>query len=234
KGILKLIEILLPNDRVSKFIFGKVAPLEIAATINKRAYFSHETALYLHGLCKKSQDIYTNIEQTPKLTGTSTLTQESIDQAFSRPMRKTNQIAQFKIKEKNYRVHMLNGKHNGNIGVVYGEIGFHLTNLERTFIDCVVRPQYAGGPYVILEAFKKAHNSLNISQLLETLKKMNFKYPYHQVIGFYLERAGYDDSILQLVRQFDQINYCLSLDYMLDLSYFSSSWNVYYPAGFDR
>ena len=39
-------------------------------------------------------------------------------------------------------------------------------------------------------------------------KKMNYIYPYHQAIGFYLSKAGYDKDQLELLKNF---NFCLVL-----------------------
>lgn len=59
---------------------------------------------------------------------------------------------------------------------------------------------------------------------------MNFKYPYHQVIGYYLEKAGYDknsyNKFLSLPMELDfYLTYnILNLDY-------SEKWNLFIPKG---
>ncbi|MBN1765422.1 MAG: hypothetical protein JW860_09220 [Sedimentisphaerales bacterium] len=101
---------------------------------------------------------------------------------------------------------MLNGMHIGNIGVVeadgYEGEKIQLTDIERTLIDIAVRPEYAGGPFEVLRAYKSAKNKVSINRLTALLKKINYVYPYHQVIGYYLDKAGvYQKS------QIDRIKY---------------------------
>jgi len=86
---------------------------------------------------------YVNREQSPKKT-TSRLGQGRIDMAFkNRPRR-----AAFEFTSGTFRVTFLNGKHTGNAGVIempgLSAEQLRVTSLERTLIDSVVRPQYAG------------------------------------------------------------------------------------------
>jgi len=64
------------------------------------------------------------------------------------------------------------------------------------------------------------------------LLKMNFAYPYHQAIGFYLDRVGgYKKSAVDLLRKFE-IKYDFYLAYqMKDMSY-SKEWRLFFPKGF--
>lgn len=61
-----------------------------------------------------------------------------------------------------------------------------MTKLERTLIDIAVRPNYAGGVHHVLEAYAAAKSRVSVNVLLATLQKMEYVYPYHQVIGFYI------------------------------------------------
>ena len=71
--------------------------------------------------------------------------------------------------------------------------------------------------------------SLNV--LVATLKKLAYVYPYHQVIGFYMQRAGYDtaqlDTLKRLGLQFD-----FYLTYGMRDKQLDPTWRLYLPKGF--
>jgi predicted transcriptional regulator of viral defense system len=106
-----------------------------------------------------------------------------------------------------------------------------ITSLERTLIDIAVRPDYSGGPGEVLKAFENAKEKVSINKLNAILKKINFIYPYHQVIGFYLERAGYRASQIDLLRK-KEIEYDFYLTYNMGETEYSPIWKLYYPKGF--
>ncbi|MDA2292095.1 hypothetical protein PDN46_27955 [Bacillus cereus group sp. Bc191] len=239
-NILQQIEIQTPQRKITKFKFDGASVYELAVSINKYSYLSHYTALFLHGLTNNiPKHVYTNTEQSPKYyfdKDDINLEQENIDWAFSRPMRTTKQIAKFEMDNKKYQVYLLNGKHQERLGVsfieVYG-IKMFMTNLERTLIDIVVRPNYSGGIEEVLHAYKVAKGTFSVNRLLATLNKMNYIYPYHQLIGFYLERAGYDDNVLKIV-ELSGIEHNLYLTYEIKDKSFSERWKVYYPSYLDH
>lgn len=201
----------------------------IALSIYPNSFLSHYSAMYFHELTDNvPKNIYVNKEQPVKPRGDSSLKQENIDRAFKNSMRRTNQIAEF----DNIKVYMLSGKNTGNFGVVTMEkMNLPITNLERTLIDIVTRPDYAGGIYEILEAYKKAKGRCSTNLLLSTLKKLDYIYPYHQIIGFYLEKAGYPEATL---KRFDKLekNYDFYLTYKIKEKDFSERWRLFYPKGF--
>jgi hypothetical protein len=57
---------------------------------------------------------------------------------------------------------------------------------------------------------------------------MDYIYPYHQVLGFYLEKAGYKESQLKILDNMD-IEYDFYLNYKMENPSFSERWKLYYP-----
>lgn len=227
-------KIQLPNRTMTKYIFGEVSKYELALSINPNSYLSHYTAMFLHGLTENiPKIIYTNMEQylKPSSNTSRDLPQDNIDRAFSRPMRTTNNIA---IAE-NFKVVLLNGKNTGNLEVIKKEINnknLPITSIERTLIDIVTRPKYSGGVLEILNAYEEAKDKFSTGRLLATLKKLDYAYPYHQAIGFYMEKAGYSDDILKRFDKLDKkVDFYLTYQ-MKDINY-SKRWRIHYPAYLD-
>jgi hypothetical protein len=242
EDILKEISIKLPRRTTVRYVWGSPSPYQLALSLNAHSYLTHYSALYLYGLTNNvTKTIYTNVEQAKKfyyedddVDEESKMKQKDIDLAFSRPMRHTNQIAHFELDGTKYQVYMLNGKYHNRLGVTknkFDNLELPITSVERTLIDIVVRPNYSGGVEEVLEAFIEAKGSFSVNKLVATLKKMKYKYPYHQLIGFYLEKAGYKPDLLNLVKQID-IKYDFYLTYQMKDKAYSDTWKVYYPKGF--
>jgi predicted transcriptional regulator of viral defense system len=240
--ILTYVEIKLPKRTTYRYVYGKPFSFEIALGLRKNSYLSHYSALFLHNLTNNvPKNIYTNVEQAPKHSyydefddEPDALQQKNIDLAFSRPMRVTNQIAHMELNNLKTDIYLLNGKGHERIGVIemdFEGISYPVTSIERTLIDIVVRPNYAGGIQEVLYAFSEAKNRVSINKLLATLKKMDFTYPYYQLVGFYLEKSGYSESVLKLFKQFE-IKYNLYLTYQMKDKELSERWRVFYPKGF--
>lgn len=216
---------------LKKYTLGDVSDFEIALSIRPTSFLSHYSAMFLHDLTDNIPNtIYTNMEQTPKPKNSGRLQQENIDKAFSRPMRKTNNIGKY----NNNKIFLLNGKNTGRAGVTKHELlefPVAITNTERTLIDAVVRPDYAGGVQEVLNAFIAAKERLSVNKMVATLKKMDYTYPYHQAIGFYLERAGYSDNVLNLLEELE-IKHNFYLTYGLKDKEFIDRWKLFVPKRF--
>ena len=134
-------------------------------------------------------------------------------------------------------VYLLEGMFTSNLGVTEMEgpdgENLRLTNLERTLIDITVRPEYSGGIHEVLKAYQSARDRVSINTLVATLRKIGYLYPYHQAIGFYLEKAGgYRDSQIGLLRNFE-FNYDFYLMHQIKESAYSKRWRLYYPKSLD-
>jgi predicted transcriptional regulator of viral defense system len=230
KGMLKEIEINLLNRTTKRYIFENASNYEIALSLRKDSYLSHYSAMFIHGLTDNVvKNIYTNLEQSKKPRKESSLAQERIDLAYSRPMRMTRNVA----KVSQIDIYLLNGKNLNRLEVIeysYNDIILPITSIERTLIDIAIRPNYSGGVNEVLNAYQMAKGKFSVNRLVATLKEMNYLYPYHQVIGFYLERAGYKKELIGLLEKIP-IKYKFYLTYQMKDKDYSKKWNLYFPKG---
>lgn len=218
-----------PHRSYTRYIWRKVSKYEFYLSLVQKSYFTHQTALFLHKLIdEEPKTIYLNFEQSKKPDHKGELSQEGIDMAFKNSQRMTKNIANF----KNNTIFLLNGKHTNKTGVIklrtiYGKLS--VTNLERTLIDIVVRPNYAETTQQILLAYTRAKNNISLDEMLKTLKKLNYIYPYHQAIGFLLEKSGINDPAL--LKPFKNLG--LDFDFYLTRQMknpeYSKEWKIYYP-----
>ena len=116
------------------------------------------------------------------------------------------------------------------MGVLQGPEGEQLpaTKLERTLIDLAVRPQYSGGVQRVLDAYKAARERASSRIIQATLKKLDYVYPYHQAIGFYMWKAGYPNAALAALRKIG-FQYDFYLAQGVKTLEYVSDWRLYVP-----
>ncbi|KVL51883.1 hypothetical protein WK39_22510 [Burkholderia cepacia] len=234
---LRKVEFPFPQRAEQCYVWGDVPLLTILLSLRKNLYLSHYTAMRLHGLTEQSPTtIYTTDERSNTYQDErATLGQPEIDQAFSRPPR----ISHNWVEHAGKKIYLLNGAHTGYLGVVTEpvtdeggqEVLARLTNLERTLIDITVRPVYAGGVFEVAKAFELAKDRVSINRLVAMLRKLNFAYPYHQAIGYYLERAGYKPNQIDLIRRLS-IERDFYLTHEMGDTRYVSNWRLSVPSGF--
>jgi len=222
-----------PSRSLYRFTWGDVSIFRLVLSLEKGAYLSHYTALYLHELTEQiPKKIYVTYEQPKKNIARAELLQRDIDNAFSKATRISGNIAKF----ADYSICLLNGQFTDKLGVVQimnpGNENNLITDIERTLIDITVRPAYSGGVHEVLKAFTKAAKKVSINKLAAMLKKLEYRYPYHQAIGFYLQKAGnYRQTQIQLLKNFD-FEYDFYIDHEMKEVEYSEEWKLYYPKGF--
>ena len=222
-----------------RYLWGEASVYEVALSLRGGSYLSHATAIYFHGLTTQiPRTVYSNKEQSTKPESKGRLTQEAIDRAFKNYPRVSNYVFNF----RGTNIVLLSGKNTDNLEVtdilgpetvsISNRQSFPTTKLERTLIDVTVRPTYGSGVFEVLSAYRGGYGRVSIPTLVATLRKLGYVYPYHQAVGFYLERAGYSPEQLQRLRN-------LGLDYdfylgnrLADLQY-DSSWRIHYPRGLE-
>ena len=71
---LKKVVFGFPNRKIIKYVWGEAPLYELLMTLQPACYFSHYTAMYLHGLTEQlPKTIYINKEQTAKSRGEGAL-----------------------------------------------------------------------------------------------------------------------------------------------------------------
>jgi predicted transcriptional regulator of viral defense system len=229
---LDVVKFEFPARNILRYRWGDVSRYELILSLKPKSYFSHYTAMELHGLTEKSpKTIYLNAEQSDKSGLGRMLDQDRIDNAFRRKPRISQNIASYKA----FDLCILSGKHTGRLGVIeidgsdYEMIA--VTNIERTLIDITVRPFYSGGVSEVLRAYKLAREKLSTKKLAGMLNTLDYAYPYHQAVGFFLEKSGvYEDDEIEPLRKFTQ-EYDFYLAYQMKNKHYSKRWRLYYPKG---
>lgn len=230
---LELHTFLFIPKSILRFTWGNVSIFRIVSSLKKNAYLSHYTALFLHGLTDRiPRNIYCTYEQPEEPIVKKLLSQDEIDAAFNKPYKISSNV----MKYQNSRINFLSRTFTDNLGVIIitsknGDKTL-VTDVERTLIDITVHPIYSGGIYEVLSAFKKAADIVSINKLAGQLKILDYIYPYHQAIGFYLQKAGnYENTQIELLRGFD-FNYDFYLDHAMEEIEYSKEWRLYYPKNF--
>jgi hypothetical protein len=218
---------------ISRLIRGKPSDLEIGASLIGGSYFCHQTAAMIHSLLEIApHEIYLNKEQSEKHRPDN-LTQEAIDRAFSNYPRSSSHKYQVFDQNDGVAYVVLCGKHSRNLGVermehpIAGRI--QVTNLPRTLVDSVVRPQYVGSPSVLVGIFRKARPVLEIDKIIHVLKALNHIYPYHQAIGFLMQRANFPPRDYLKLKAMG-LNFNFYLAHRLERPQYDPQWRLYYPA----
>lgn len=214
---------------ITRYSWGNASPLELAQSINARGYLCHATAAMLHGLAKLSTKmIYLNVEQSAKPSSDGPLTQDGIARAFSGKQRQSNLI----YTHDGVSVVMISGKNTNRLGIE-GLAGpksesLQVTNLERTLIDIIVRPAYGGGISHVLKAYRAGKDRVSVNQLITILKKLDYLYPYHQPIGFVMQKAGYPKKDCRKLRALG-VDKDFYLTHGLHEPAYSEDWRLFYP-----
>lgn len=211
-----------------RYTWGEASVYEVLRSLRPKGYLSHHSAAHAHGLTLGIPKVaYWNDEQSPKPRSETPPNQARIDTAFARRPRMSNNCASYKGQE----ICILSGMHTARLGVVEqvmpdGPMG-PVTNLERTLIDLAVRPAYGGGPSEVLACYRDAALRVSAKRLTSLLAKLNYVYPYHQAVGFYLDRAGVPgaEELRSIPQHFD-----FYLAHELKKPAYCPKWRIHYPA----
>ncbi|OGF04776.1 MAG: hypothetical protein A2W00_00610 [Candidatus Eisenbacteria bacterium RBG_16_71_46] len=215
---------------LQRYAWREFSPYLMALSIRPRAYLSHGTAVFLHGLNDQiPKTIYVNQEQSEKPRGGG-LTQERLTQAFSRRQRTSKYVYAF----DSFRAVLLSGKQTGAYGVVTRRgpqrEELPVTGIPRTLVDIAVRPAYSGGIVQVLEAYRGAKGRVKGAELVRVLRRLDYVYPYHQAIGFLMERAGFPEAEWEKLRSLGtKLDFYLL--YGMKNAKRDEKWRLFFPEG---
>ncbi len=235
KGELRKHEFPFPHRKEIRYSWGDVPLYALLMSLKPKCYFCHYTALQFHGLTEQDpKNIYVNHEQQSGPSG-GRLKQERIDTAFKRRPRMTNNF----IKYNELKIYLINGMNTNCLGVDERDIKedsvkymMRITDLERTLIDATVRPFYSGGVGEVIKAFRNAVSDVSTNRLGALLKQLKYVYPYHQAVGFYLDRSGvYSDERVSAFRDKFDYEFDFYLTYGMKNPQYIERWRLFVPDG---
>jgi hypothetical protein len=240
KTELRPIRYAFPTREVSGYTWGEVPLLETLLGLVSDSYYSHYTALSIHGLTEQTpKTVYLSHERPSNSTiaPSGPFEQAAIDAAFQRPPRASKN--EVELPQEGLRIVLLEGTYQAGAGITQSEVNMggeqalrlRYTGLERTMIDAVVRPFYMGGVFEVAKAFENAKDRLSVNAMAAMLSKMSYGYPYHQAIGYYLERAGYKASLVDLFHK-QPMERDFYLTHAMGRTSFSQRWRLHVPEGF--
>ena len=235
-GKLRLLDFKFPARPEKCYVWGEQPLLQVLTHLKSGVHFSHYTAMRMHGLTEQvPSSIYLTSERVSAVQPAAPLDVAKMVVAFTQPPRVSSNWVDF----AGHRIYLLNGAYTDHLGVVTqsvsdghaGQIDAPLTGLERTLIDIAVRPFYSGGVFEVAKAYEIAKEAVSINKLVAILRKLHFAYPYHQAIGYYLERAGYPTSRLDLLQSLP-IEYDFYLVHGMGKTSYNERWRLFIPEGF--
>lgn len=199
---------------------------DYASSLSRSSHFSHYTALFLNGLTLQiPKSIYMTNERKSPNNVINCLSQDKIDLAFSKKARVRKDFKEL----QGSKIYTLNGMFQEKIGVV-DLVRYKVTDIERTLIDITVRPHYSGGVTQVLEAYKNSKGIVDIDKLYHYYVASKYIYPYHQSIGFYLEKSGFTEKDIAPFLNLER-PYNFYLTYNIAMKEYSTRWNLFYPKG---
>jgi len=169
--------------------------LEIATLLLPKAYISHFSSIHYYNLTLElPKKIYLSIERKSNAPHNQ-LNQEIINKAVCKKGRYPTMILSI-LGYEIYKTHSKDTNKTGIKRVLIFDKNYRITTLERTLIDIVVRSEISGGIEEVIKVYKKValeyKKNISINKIIFILKKLNYIYPYYQIIGYLLFKNGFN------------------------------------------
>ncbi len=216
-------------DRFEVFSYKKPEYLDIFQKLKRFSFFSHYTALRLHDLTEQTPyHVYVSTARE-NTKSAEEISQHEIDAAFSKEKRKASEPISFDKYKIFIRTIVCGNQDVETKQINSEEYSFfiNITNLEKTLIDAVIKPEDCGGPAEVLKAFIRSKEKVSVIKIKSIIKRLGYKYPYHQLIGFYMERAEFDEKKIKIIEEIPIHNDFYLIHGKNEM--YSSRWRLHYP-----
>ncbi|MCC2644890.1 MAG: hypothetical protein K0R94_668, partial [Burkholderiales bacterium] len=215
--------IFIGTKDVSKFSFDKEINIyHFAYSLKKNSFFSMSTSLNLQGYSNyRDNFIFISSELTKKNINSTKLTQESIDEAFSKPYRRTHFIGKYMDKNIVY----LTPKYTKNYAVT--QKTWPMSSINRALVEMIINVQYFRNSLEIIQTFMPLKIKIDTKEVFNIINEFDLIYPYFQCIGYYLEKIGFTKSeLLKFKSKVSELKFYT--DKNKDKYKFDNYWNMFY------
>lgn len=204
-------------------------------TLYDHFYLSHYSAMYFNEMIDQRPKDYflTKEDATRAAQHSGNFNQEQVKLTFMKDARFTS----YYFKFKKHKTYILEKQNLNQVGVISKKINhqdqsivLRFTDVERTLIDSVISPHYAGGILTVVACFDKM--KIDLKKLLKIYKQYSPFYPYWQSIGLILEKTKGKNVAKDWRDQFsNQIQpFFIAKGYRNSWKK-SPDWQVYHPEG---
>lgn len=218
------------------YLAANLNPYELLTLMRDKSYFIGEAALYLLGVIEKEPK-YICARYIPETRGKSSkpekpqLTQEMINHSFVESEWCAYQSGAF------YQDKYLHLSRNSNLVPKSELVECKLPNstrtalvvcLERAIIDVSLKPFIVGGVKEVINLYQMVSDKINVDKLLHTIYKLDFVYPYEQILGYYFDVSNACSK--SDLKKFTVSGFDMYLDKKMINPNYSERWKVYFPS----
>jgi predicted transcriptional regulator of viral defense system len=193
-----------------------VSPLhefQIAMALVHPAAISHWSALNYHGITEQVPQrifVLTTAQSLPRLRGAK---------------RKLLDSGGYPVGKAIFQFVQIKPEHFFGIEEVWvNDAKIKITDIERTFLDCLMFPEYCGGFFEVLHFFERRLAKLNIKKIIEYALKLDTA--TIKRLGWILEYQGIDYSMLETLQKTPIKGYRLLDKSGLHEGKYNSKWMI--------
>ena len=185
-------------NKVRYTLYPDISIYDFVSTFEKQGFFSMTTALNIQRLTnQKDNFVFFSKELSLKnYSKNNSLSQKDIDQAYQKEYRFTRSIASYEDKHIIY----LTPKNTNRFEVIEYD-GYAVSSVHRAFVEMIMNVQYFKNFDTVIKIFKPLKNKLNPKRVFDVVKSFDPVYPYYQLMGFSLDRVGFDKKNLILFKE---------------------------------